>query len=172
MGHDNEGTADELLKGFEALRGPSDALGAKRDPSVDAHSMQCETFNTAKSAHTASDLPPDSDTKSDERHENVKDFSRTKHAHIEANDQAAEKSQYTKKDIEDMVTDFVSSESKDTLSFDSSLGSQGRYWVHELAEKYNLAHWSTGEGRDRCISIKKRTKKRNNVNGMYIIKQN
>lgn len=65
---------------------------------------------------------------------------------------------YTKEDIENIVIELTVSENEDTMVFDSSLDSTGRFWVHEMAEKYGLAHWSVGEGKDRCISIKKRTK--------------
>lgn len=85
-------------------------------------------------------------------------------------DQNNDMSKYTKDMIEKMVADFVNSETEEIMTFDSSMSSRERFWVHEMAEKYELAHWSGGEGKDRCITIKKRTQKKNITNGMYRIR--
>lgn len=42
------------------------------------------------------------------------------------------------------------------LDFPASLNSHERMLVHVLAEEYGLQHLSSGEGRDRYISVRKR----------------
>ena len=83
------------------------------------------------------------------------------------NAEASNLSKYTREIIEKMVTDFVNSDTEDNMVFDSTMSSRERFWVHEMAEKYGLAHWSGGDGIDRFITIKKRKKKQDNANGMY-----
>ncbi|XP_067396552.1 DNA-binding protein SMUBP-2 isoform X1 [Emydura macquarii macquarii] len=55
-----------------------------------------------------------------------------------------------------MMVEFLES-SEMQLDFPSSLNSHDRMLVHQMAEEYGLQHVSTGEGRERYISIGKRT---------------
>ncbi|XP_044870039.1 DNA-binding protein SMUBP-2 [Mauremys mutica] len=55
-----------------------------------------------------------------------------------------------------MMVEFLES-SEMQLDFPSSLNSHDRMLVHQMAEEYGLQHVSTGEGRERYISISKRT---------------
>ncbi|XP_050808766.1 DNA-binding protein SMUBP-2 isoform X2 [Gopherus flavomarginatus] len=55
-----------------------------------------------------------------------------------------------------MIAEFLES-SEMQLDFPSSLNSHNRMLVHQMAEEYGLQHLSTGEGRKRYISIRKRT---------------
>ncbi|XP_074854038.1 DNA-binding protein SMUBP-2 [Carettochelys insculpta] len=55
-----------------------------------------------------------------------------------------------------MILEFLES-SKTQLDFPSSLNSHDRMLVHQMAEEYGLQHVSTGEGRERYISISKTT---------------
>ncbi|XP_030416603.1 DNA-binding protein SMUBP-2 isoform X2 [Gopherus evgoodei] len=55
-----------------------------------------------------------------------------------------------------MIVEFLES-SEMQLDFPSSLNSHNRMLVHQMAEEYGLQHVSTGEGRERYISIRKRT---------------
>ncbi|XP_053123961.1 DNA-binding protein SMUBP-2 [Hemicordylus capensis] len=53
------------------------------------------------------------------------------------------------------ILEFLES-SESQLDFPSSLNAHDRLVVHQLAEEYGLQHVSTGEGRERYISIRKR----------------
>ncbi|XP_032629005.1 DNA-binding protein SMUBP-2 isoform X2 [Chelonoidis abingdonii] len=55
-----------------------------------------------------------------------------------------------------MIVEFLEN-SEMQLDFPSSLNSHNRMLVHQMAEEYGLQHVSTGEGRERYISISKRT---------------
>ncbi|XP_075784448.1 DNA-binding protein SMUBP-2 [Pelodiscus sinensis] len=55
-----------------------------------------------------------------------------------------------------MIVEFLKS-SKMQMDFPSSLNSHDRMLVHQLAEDYGLQHVSTGERRERYISISKKT---------------
>ncbi|XP_039391587.1 DNA-binding protein SMUBP-2 isoform X2 [Mauremys reevesii] len=55
-----------------------------------------------------------------------------------------------------MMVEFLES-SEMQLDFPSSLNSHDRMLVHQMAEEHGLQHVSTGEGRERYISISKRT---------------
>uniref|UniRef100_A0A8C8RWE1 DNA-binding protein SMUBP-2 n=1 Tax=Pelusios castaneus TaxID=367368 RepID=A0A8C8RWE1_9SAUR len=54
-----------------------------------------------------------------------------------------------------MMAEFLES-SEVQLHFPSSLNSHDRMLVHQMAEEYGLQHISTGEGRERYISVSKR----------------
>ncbi|KYO41590.1 DNA-binding protein SMUBP-2 [Alligator mississippiensis] len=54
-----------------------------------------------------------------------------------------------------MLVDFLES-SKAQLDFPPSLNSHDRMLLHQMAEEYGLQHVSTGEGRQRYLSIRKR----------------
>ncbi|XP_053800512.1 DNA-binding protein SMUBP-2 [Vidua chalybeata] len=57
-----------------------------------------------------------------------------------------------------MLVAFLAS-SEAQLDFPTSLNSHERMLVHVLAEEYGLQHMSSGEGRDRYISVRKRLPK-------------
>uniref|UniRef100_A0A8C0V8B3 DNA-binding protein SMUBP-2 n=1 Tax=Cyanistes caeruleus TaxID=156563 RepID=A0A8C0V8B3_CYACU len=57
-----------------------------------------------------------------------------------------------------MLAAFLVS-SEEQLDFPASLNSHERMLVHVLAEEYGLQHLSSGEGRDRYISVRKRLPK-------------
>ncbi|XP_050753513.1 DNA-binding protein SMUBP-2 [Gymnogyps californianus] len=61
----------------------------------------------------------------------------------------------TKDRFKAMLVDFLES-SEMQLDFPTSLNSHDRMLVHLIAEEYGLQHVSTGEGRDRYISVRKK----------------
>ncbi|XP_075693819.1 DNA-binding protein SMUBP-2 [Rhinoderma darwinii] len=53
------------------------------------------------------------------------------------------------------IHEFLEDHNKTQLTFPSMLTSHDRLLVHEIAEEYGLQHVSTGDGRNRCISLTK-----------------
>ncbi|KAK2493623.1 hypothetical protein MC885_008398, partial [Smutsia gigantea] len=53
------------------------------------------------------------------------------------------------------IVEFVASE-KMQLEFPTSLNSHDRLWIHRIAEEHGLRHDSTGEGKERFITLSKR----------------
>ncbi|XP_004393861.1 PREDICTED: DNA-binding protein SMUBP-2 [Odobenus rosmarus divergens] len=53
------------------------------------------------------------------------------------------------------IAEFVASE-KTQLEFPASLNSHDRMWIHQIAEEHGLRHDSTGEGKNRFITVSKR----------------
>ncbi|KAE8607095.1 hypothetical protein XENTR_v10011005 [Xenopus tropicalis] len=54
-----------------------------------------------------------------------------------------------------MIEDFLKDPNKTQLVFPSSLTSHDRLQVHQMAEELGLAHTSTGDGKERSISVTK-----------------
>ncbi|KAM5247003.1 DNA-binding protein SMUBP-2 [Ctenodactylus gundi] len=55
-----------------------------------------------------------------------------------------------------MIMEFMASE-ESQLVFPASLNSHDRLRVHQIAEEYGLRHDSAGEGKARCITVRKRS---------------
>ncbi|XP_030056992.1 DNA-binding protein SMUBP-2 [Microcaecilia unicolor] len=53
------------------------------------------------------------------------------------------------------ITEFLNDANKVQVDFPSSLNSHDRLLVHQLAEEYGLQHISTGEGKERHITVSK-----------------
>ncbi|KAM3919181.1 DNA-binding protein SMUBP-2 [Leptodactylus fuscus] len=74
-----------------------------------------------------------------------------KNNHLEV---AAEET--SKKDhLRRTIQDFLEDNNKTQLTFPSALTSHERLLVHQMAEESGLQHVSSGDGRDRCISLTK-----------------
>ena len=143
---------DDLLKDFENLTRAKDSCGPqaiRKNVSVKDECVSSKTLSTVNKnadVRTAEKVDKKSNVKISPEHRREDEMN-------------VEDVKFSKKDIEKKISQFLESETEEVLTFDSSLDGKGRFWVHELAEKYGLAHWSSGTGEDRCISVKKRTKK-------------
>ncbi|XP_077316913.1 DNA-binding protein SMUBP-2 isoform X2 [Lithobates pipiens] len=78
----------------------------------------------------------------------VKDFPQSNNLGDQTESLAKEK-------LQEEIEDFIADHDKTQLMFPSTLTSHNRLWVHQIAEKYGLQHVSTGEGRNRCITLSK-----------------
>lgn len=158
-----ESIADDLLKDFEKLGARSETQPAiKTESGTRWSSTDAQSLEPTSSSNQSilSKQSPESQRSANWKCTTV----RTEDMH---EDHENETVRYTREEIESEVLKFLESKAEEELNFDSSLGSKGRFWVHELAEKYGLAHWSTGDGHDRCISIKKR-KRKSKPNSEYL----
>ena len=178
----------ELLVGFESLKGKNCRLKGmvcSNDSSLQDLQDAVRSSNlwpskgTQSSKHSSTSRDCSVDNTSPDKQDPtisrecdvVDDNSKLERENVDRNVKANKAFEYTEETIEKMVVDFVNAETETILIFDSSLVNRERFWVHRLAEKYGLAHWSGGEGKDRCITIKKRTRKRSSTHGsnMYFV---
>ena len=153
-----ESITDDLLKDFEKLGARSKKQSDIRTEGGDARTERQSSSDTHSLEPSSSNAQSVLSTRSFESHRSAdrkRNTERTEDVHEDHDNDAV---RYTREEIEVEVLKFLESKTEE-LNFDSSLGSKGRFWVHELAEKYGLAHWSAGVGRDRCISIKKKKRK-------------
>ncbi|XP_075044094.1 DNA-binding protein SMUBP-2 [Mixophyes fleayi] len=60
-----------------------------------------------------------------------------------------------KESIRKVIEDFLEDHDKTHLTFPSTLTSHDRLLVHQIAEEYGLQHESTGDGKNRSISVTK-----------------
>ena len=153
-----ESITDDLLKDFEKLGAHSKTQSDIKTESGDARTERQSSSDTHSLEPTSSNAQSVLSKRSSESHRSADRKSNTEPTEDVQEDHDNDVVRYTREEIEAEVQKFLGSKTEE-LNFDSSLGSKGRFWVHELAEKYGLAHWSTGVGRDRCISIKKKKRK-------------
>ncbi|KAG8195271.1 hypothetical protein JTE90_028422 [Oedothorax gibbosus] len=66
-----------------------------------------------------------------------------------------EEKQITEEKYEEIIQKFIQSRDE-AIIFSTSLSAFERRAVHEVAEKLNLVHISTGEGTERCIQVSKK----------------
>ncbi|XP_065072348.1 DNA-binding protein SMUBP-2-like [Rhopilema esculentum] len=143
--------ADDLLKDFENLRHGRNHLGAEAITKNVSVKNECVSSKTLSVVNKSTNV---SITEKVDRESNAKISHERREDEVNVEDV-----KFSKKDIEEKVSQFLESEAEEVLTFDSLLDGKGRFWVHELAEKFGLAHWSSGTGEDRCISVKRKTKK-------------
>jgi len=174
-------TTNELLEGFEAMKSKNcrlkgivstndSGLQDLQNAVTSLKLLPSKDTQNSKSASRSRDWSEDNVSSDKQDHsisrecDVVDDNSQMERENMDRTVETKKAFEYTEEAIEKMVVDFVNAETESILIFDSSLVNRERFWVHRLAEKYGLAHWSGGEGKDRRITIKKRTKKQNCTN--------
>ncbi|XP_061644462.1 NF-kappa-B-repressing factor [Phyllopteryx taeniolatus] len=65
-------------------------------------------------------------------------------------------SQLSKRDIEDIIRNYVSSDRQDDLRFSTDLTNDERKQIHQVSQKYGLRSKSYGQGRQRFLVVSRR----------------
>ncbi|XP_051930014.1 NF-kappa-B-repressing factor isoform X2 [Hippocampus zosterae] len=65
-------------------------------------------------------------------------------------------SQLSKRDIEDIIRNYVSSDRQDDLRFSTDLTNDERKQIHQVSQKYGLRSKSYGQGRQRFLIVSRR----------------
>lgn len=160
-GPNREVAGDDLLKDFEVMVKRNNEE-RQRDMKKVSYAKDDSNGSTSQSGTEEKEAGV-SDASINEVNEERKKGFEFDECKIGAVENVIERKEYKKEDIEKLVAEFIDAGKKETLEFDSSLGKKERFWVHELAEKYGLAHWSVGDGKDRCISINKKREDRSKL---------
>ncbi|XP_029438093.1 DNA-binding protein SMUBP-2 [Rhinatrema bivittatum] len=75
--------------------------------------------------------------------------------HVSGKETKERDSKIRQNELRITIADFFNDSSKEQVDFPSSLNSHERLLVHQLAEEYGLQHISTGEGKERHITVSK-----------------
>ncbi|XP_047441164.1 NF-kappa-B-repressing factor [Mugil cephalus] len=67
--------------------------------------------------------------------------------------------QLSKRDIEDIIRNYVSSERQDDLRFSTDLTNDERKQIHQISQKYGLRSKSYGQGRQRFLIVSRKVHK-------------
>lgn len=67
--------------------------------------------------------------------------------------------QLSKRDIEDIIRNYASSERQDDLRFSTDLTNDERKQIHQIAQKYGLRSKSYGQGRQRFLVVSRKVHK-------------
>lgn len=65
----------------------------------------------------------------------------------------------TKRDIEDIIRNYASSERQDDLRFSNELNNEERKQIHQISQKYGLRSKSYGQGKQRFLVVSRRVHK-------------
>lgn len=65
----------------------------------------------------------------------------------------------TKRDIEQMIWNYVSSKNQDDLTFSRELTNEERKFIHQIAQKYGLKSKSHGQGTERFLVVSRKRSK-------------
>ncbi|KAM5138011.1 DNA-binding protein SMUBP-2 isoform 1-T1 [Mantella aurantiaca] len=82
------------------------------------------------------------------QNDSVRSFQQSKNFDDQTGDSAKSK-------LQEEIEDFITAHDKTQIIFPSTLTSHDRLLVHQIAEKCGLQHVSTGDGRNRCITLSK-----------------
>ncbi|XP_052010499.1 NF-kappa-B-repressing factor-like isoform X1 [Xyrauchen texanus] len=67
--------------------------------------------------------------------------------------------QLTKRDIEDIIQNYASSDRQDDLRFSTELNNEERRQIHQIAQRYGLRSKSYGQGKQRFLVVSRRVQK-------------
>ncbi|XP_077092359.1 NF-kappa-B-repressing factor [Siphateles boraxobius] len=65
----------------------------------------------------------------------------------------------TKRDIEEIIRNYVSSDRQDELRFSSELNNEERRQIHQISQRYGLRSKSYGQGRQRFLVVSRKVQK-------------
>ncbi|KAG1954586.1 NF-kappa-B-repressing factor [Pimephales promelas] len=68
-------------------------------------------------------------------------------------------SNLTKRDIEEIIRNYVSSNRQDELRFSTELNNEERRQIHQISQRYGLRSKSYGQGRQRFLVVSRRVQK-------------
>ncbi len=74
-------------------------------------------------------------------------------------DMNRQSNQLIKRDIEEIIRNYVSSERQDDLRFSTELNNEERRQIHQVSQKYGLRSKSYGQGRQRFLMVSRRVQK-------------
>lgn len=74
-------------------------------------------------------------------------------------DRAGHRHQLSKRDIEDIIRNYASSERQDDLRFSTELNNDERKQIHQISQKYGLRSKSYGQGRQRFLIVSRKVHK-------------
>ncbi|CAI9551498.1 unnamed protein product [Staurois parvus] len=139
---------DDIIpeKYFHENEGCKPETTAKKDSKTKSKKSGNSTLSSRKpSTTTESQAKEKSETK---QANSVRYFPQSKHLGDQTESSAKEK-------LQEEIEDFIADHDKTQLMFPSTLTSHDRLLVHQIAEKNGLQHVSTGDGRNRCITLSK-----------------
>lgn len=74
-------------------------------------------------------------------------------------DMDRQSSQLTKRDIEEIIRNYASSDRQDDLRFSTELNNEERRQIHQVSQRYGLRSKSYGQGRQRFLVVSRRVQK-------------
>ncbi|XP_026136339.1 NF-kappa-B-repressing factor-like isoform X1 [Carassius auratus] len=74
-------------------------------------------------------------------------------------DMDRQSNQMTKRDIEEIIRNYASSDRQDDLRFSTELNNEERRQIHQVSQRYGLRSKSYGQGRQRFLVVSRRVQK-------------
>ncbi|KAK2891173.1 hypothetical protein QQF64_007379 [Cirrhinus molitorella] len=74
-------------------------------------------------------------------------------------DMDRQSNQLTKRDIEEIIRNYASSDRQDDLRFSTELNNEERRQIHQVSQRYGLRSKSYGQGRQRFLVVSRRVQK-------------